>query len=100
MIGMHRIVRRIQAAALGRMDPHGGLVPPSLERAKKVDLITLPIELVGTNCGNCKHFEGLRGAPGFCNHKDVRMHVTNRQCCVKWDAEGTYRPWEKKHDTP
>lgn len=61
-----------------------------LERAKAADLVTLPKNITGTNCGNCSYIK-----EGFCTHKKVQQPVSARLCCAYWDAEGTIRPWEK-----
>lgn len=76
----------------------GALVPPAeqkadssaLERAKRVDLITLPEGITGTNCFNCKYIKD-----SYCVHPEVDQPVTERMCCALWDAEGTKRAWEK-----
>lgn len=62
--------------------------PSNMQRAKKVDLITLPPKISGTNCGNCKFIKD-----GFCTNKEVQMKVNSHQCCSLWDAEGAIRPW-------
>lgn len=62
-----------------------------LERAKKVDLITLPTGVKGTNCGNCKF---INADKNFCENTKVLQEVNNRNCCALWDAEGTKRAWE------
>ena len=63
-----------------------------MARAKKADLITLPKDIEGTNCFNCKFVDKKKG---FCNHKEVMQNVTARMCCALWDANGVYRPWQK-----
>lgn len=59
---------------------------PESERAARVDLIVLPPTISGTNCGNCLHFKD-----GYCTHPDIRLPVTERNCCILWDAEGVGR---------
>lgn len=76
-----------------KKDGRGGLVPENMQRAKKVDLITLPQSVQGTNCGNCTFFKE-DGDHGWCEHKDVKMHVNKRMCCVYWTNPGVKRPWE------
>ncbi len=62
-----------------------------LERAKKADLITLPSNIEGTNCGNCKFFDSKSS---MCKHPKVAQKVTTRMCCAYWDAEGVKREWK------
>jgi len=66
-----------------------------LDRAKEADLVTLPDNIQGTNCGNCFFFDPEK-KEGFCNHVKVLQHVTSRMCCSFWDAPGTKREWETK----
>lgn len=63
-----------------------------LDRAEHADLITLPENITGTNCSNCK-FVDLKTK--MCNHPEVNQKVSERMCCKYWDAEGTKREWEK-----
>lgn len=73
----------------------GGVVPESIAdqvRARKSDLITLPPNIWGTNCGNCKFVRnvGPEGF-GFCSHPKVLQPVSARMCCAFWDANGVLR---------
>jgi hypothetical protein len=82
-----------------KWNPQGGVDPRSPEEmaaAQAVDLITLPEEVEGSNCGNCKFFRNLDPGlgSGFCTHPEVKLDVTNRMKCSRWDQLGTYRPWE------
>lgn len=63
-----------------------------LERAKEADLITLPKNISGTNCGNCEYmnFENSQ-----CIHEKVLQKVSNRMCCIYWNTDGVIRKWEK-----
>jgi len=67
---------------------------PELKRAQKYDLITLPDEVIGTNCGNCKffNFENFN-----CNNQKIAQRVGVRMCCNLWDAEGVKRKWESNN---
>jgi hypothetical protein len=61
----------------------GGLDPLTDKQKKiwkKADLITLPAEIKGTNCGNCSFYKD-----GFCEHKAIKDKVTPRMCCAYWD---------------
>lgn len=57
------------------------------ERARKVDLITLPESLEGTSCGVCRYYQ-----KGECLNPEVAQHVAPDMCCNRWDAPGTSRP--------
>ena len=75
------------------LDAAGGIIPTDLKKAKKLDLITLPESVKGTNCGNCRWVKMENGA-GFCQHREVKTWVNDRMCCVKWDHSEVRRPWE------
>jgi hypothetical protein len=79
-----------------KIDRNGGVVPSSLERAAIIDLLTLPQTLTGTNCSNCRSFDGTTPELGFCVNPKVRMHVNDRQCCALWTAVGVLRIRKKK----
>jgi len=82
------------------MNDQGGVFhsPAEVRRAKAVDLGTLPTKIAGTNCGNCRFFKAKGTASGItvgpCTHQDVRMVVSERECCAKWDNSGYLRQWE------
>lgn len=74
----------------------GGFDPRNEEEIKKfkhADLITLPVSVSGTNCGNCQHFQGHGNAVGYCDHHDILQNVTSRMCCVYWNHSGVSREW-------
>lgn len=84
---------------LMKWNPAGGVDPRSPEdmsAAQAVDLITLPDQVDGTNCSNCKFVRILDPGLGtaFCTNPQVKQDVTSRMCCALWDAPGTYRAWE------
>lgn len=62
-----------------------------IERAKNADLIELPRDVDGTNCGNCKFINSERR---YCNHPKVDQEVHPRLCCAFWDKPGSIRIWE------
>jgi hypothetical protein len=69
----------------------------ALERAKKVDLITLPDDIEGTNCYNCKWISGHKSKNhAMCTHPKVRQFVNERMCCILWTNEGEYRPLKRE----
>lgn len=74
---------------------NGGVVPEersARNRARNVDLVTLPVQIAGTNCGNCRFVAGTADpGVGYCAHPKVRQLVTARMCCALWDASGTIR---------
>lgn len=41
-----------------------------------------------SNCGNCQYFDKARD---YCDHPALCMRVTERMCCIFWDAPGTRR---------
>lgn len=70
---------------------------PALNRAKKVDLITLPEDVEGTNCYNCKWISNYKtDEKGMCTHPEVRQNVNERMCCILWEGKGEYRPFKRE----
>lgn len=73
----------------------GGYDPDSKRRKriyKRVDLITLPDDVEGTNCGNCKHATTTSEGSGlFCLNDEIKDYVTERMCCSLWDNSGVER---------
>ncbi len=63
--------------------------------AQRVDLIVLPPEIEGTNCGNCEYFE-KSGDMGWCKHDKIKQWVTARMCCSLWDNDKVKRSWGKQ----
>ena len=77
-----------------RFNRQGGVEIRSHEdllRAKKADLITLPKDVTGTNCFNCKWIKNKEGKVGYCSHPKVAQDVSERQCCANWDNSKTLR---------
>jgi hypothetical protein len=68
-----------------------------LKRAKKVDLITMPRDIDGTNCFNCKFIRDKKERVGYCSHKDVSQDVNKRMCCVRWSRTGEYRQFHGRN---
>lgn len=70
---------------------------PALERAKKADLVTLPEDVEGTNCYNCKWISSYKNdEKGMCTEPHVRQYVNQRMCCILWSGKGEYRPFKRK----
>lgn len=69
---------------------------PALERARKVDLITLPKGVKGTNCYNCQWIASYKNPnDAICTHPKVRQYVNERMCCILWSGKGEYRPFKR-----
>lgn len=68
----------------------------AIERAKKVDLITFPSSVSGTNCFNCRFIQDKMKGYGYCTNKEVAQYVNGQMCCNRWDLKGTYRPFKKE----
>jgi mutator protein MutT len=62
------------------------------KRAEKTDLITLPENVTGTNCGNCMFYNKDNCQ---CVNKEVDQKVTDNMCCALWDNEEVKRPWKQ-----
>lgn len=74
---------------MSTLNKNGGVISKTykeLSRAKDVDLITMPKDIDGTNCSNCRFIKD-----GFCRHPRVKQKVNNRMCCVLWSRPGEYR---------
>ena len=63
-----------------------------LKRAQDADLITLPPNIVGTNCSfkNCKFTD----ENDFCTHPKILLPVTPRMSCSLWDNDEAMRSWK------
>jgi hypothetical protein len=70
--------------------------PAAIKRAHSVDLITLPREVTGTNCYNCRFIKNKTPNYGYCAHPKVKQHVNERMCCALWDRVGSLRIWKEK----
>ena len=68
-----------------------------LERARKADLVTLPENIVGTNCSasNCTMYSIKEDGHFFCKHPKILLPVTERQSCGWYDNKDIIRPWGK-----
>lgn len=84
-------------------DKNGGLIPDSKKerkRAKKADLVSLPLNIAGTNCSNCLYStreipEDLKDeVPAgslYCKNDKVEQPVNERMCCYFWDNNNAIR---------
>lgn len=75
----------------------GGFEPKTGEQQKKwkkVDLITLPSDVKGTNCANCVAYIKKTDNKGYCTNPNVLEWVTPRMCCAEWDNKGVKRSWK------
>jgi hypothetical protein len=76
-----------------KYDAAGGIVPENFKTAKKVDLITLPKSVSGTNCFNCVWVKDKKGKIRFCDNPKVKEDVNERMCCAEWDHPDVKRPF-------
>lgn len=53
------------------------------KRAVDSDLIKLPQDHEGANCGNCKYL----GEKWFCKNKEIQMTVAANMCCNYHDSD-------------
>jgi hypothetical protein len=69
----------------------------AIERAKAVDLVTFPKDIMSTNCYNCT-WTGLHKSSDrtLCNHPKVRQYVNARMVCSLWTTYGEYRPFKRE----
>lgn len=77
---------------MAELNKQGGILARTneeLARAKNVDLITMPISIDGTNCGNCRYIKNK-----YCTHPKVNQAVNNRMCCVLWSRPSEYRQFK------
>lgn len=75
----------------------------ALDRAKRVDLITLPDEVDGTNCYNCIFISSHKQEEddidyAMCTHPEVRQYVNERMCCTLWSGKGEFRPFKREKE--
>lgn len=86
-----KVLPRLRAKKLKK----DGSIPVDKTVAARIDLIVLPPEVEGANCGNCEHFD-KQGDVGYCSHDQVRQWVTSRMCCSLWDHGKVKRSWKSK----
>lgn len=72
--------------------PEGNQSQDPMKVRKEVDLIDLPEEVQGTNCGNCMYVDEDKD---YCNNPNVKLPVTTRMCCALWDRKDVIRPWAR-----
>lgn len=80
-----------------RYNELGGVIAETdrnLQKAKDVDLVTLPRKTLGTNCFNCRFIRNPLIHHGHCSHPKVDQQVNERMCCVLWSGIGEYRQFE------
>lgn len=69
------------------------------QRAKKADLVTLPENVKGTNCYNCKWVSNDKKTYGsMCRHPKVKQYVNGRMCCALWANVDMYQPFKRGTD--
>ncbi len=85
--------------SLEKNDLHGinDMEEDALKRAKEVDLVTLPKDVKGTNCYNCRWIDSTKKAYGkMCNNPKVKQYVNERMCCALWANKGMYTPFKRE----
>lgn len=83
------------------LDPKGGVLYENerdIDVAKSVDLLTMPYNIGGTNCFNCKFLTNVTKEKGFCSNKNVQLYVNKRQCCALWDNAKSFRIYGHQTD--
>ena len=72
-----------------------GIIPETEEdriKARNADLLTLPSNITGTNCGNCQFYQKTDfNGVGICKHPKVKQPVSVRMCCSFWYQNGSIR---------
>lgn len=82
------------------LDKNGGIIPDTkakMQRAKAVDLVTFPLSVNASNCGNCASFhkiKDLKAGYGYCSHPEVDQYVAVVQCCNEWNKPGIFRAFK------
>lgn len=71
--------------ALGGIDPRD---PEAIARAQQSELKTLPADVEGANCSNCKWSRPLPDGTALCNNPSLMQEVTPRMICVLWEHPG------------
>lgn len=77
-----------------------GIPPHDREEHKKyahADLITLPPDVEGTNCGNCRFAQESEkvNSGHVCTHPDLtNIEINPRMCCKYWDHAAVKRTWK------
>jgi hypothetical protein len=75
-----------------QLDRQGGVVPTARDRAKKAELVTLPADVPGKNCGTCVYGQlNPKDEIGPCKHPQVMMLVSARQGCKFWTHPGVIK---------
>jgi hypothetical protein len=63
----------------------------AMKRAILSGLFTLPVEILGANCFNCKYVKRTENSVGTCSNPKVNQAVTDKMCCTLWDQVGVIR---------
>lgn len=89
----------MQQTKMLKWDHLGGVAPrfpEDMQMAQSVNLITLPAAVQGASCVNCVHFRALDAGTGagFCTNPEVKLDVSSRMLCSRWDNPGAEKSWE------
>ncbi len=57
----------------------------AMDRATSSHLVTLPTEIDGANCFNCRNLILGDKTKGFCSHPLIKQFVNERMHCMFWD---------------
>lgn len=74
--------KQVQRQDLNRQGGIDAQHTEDLANAKASDLVTLP-------------GRGTADQAFFCANKHIKQWVTDRMCCIYWDAPGVHRSWGK-----
>jgi hypothetical protein len=89
-----------QVKASSDLNAEGGYdpTPENMDQFEHADLITLPSNVSGTNCGNCKFLKKIDDKM-TCDHPDLEgIKITDRNCCRYWDHKNVHRAWGEPND--
>jgi hypothetical protein len=89
----------MQQTKMLKWDHLGGVAPrfpEDMQMAQSVNLLTLPNTVQGASCVNCVHFRALDAGTGagFCTNPEVKLDVSSRMLCSRWDNPGAEKSWE------
>ncbi len=59
----------------------------NVDKARAAKLVSLPLNMKGANCGNCKAFEPYQenSCKGHCSNPKLNMRVYDSQICRHWN---------------
>lgn len=75
------------------VNEQGGVEPQNKRAAKLVNLLTLPLEVKGANCENCRYYNSFNKLAGFCHNPKVKQFVNKRMHCALWSTPGELKEY-------